>query len=365
MSRIALTPNASGTGTLTIAAPNTNTDRTLTLPDATGTVLAAPAGAVTISSSAPSNSLTVDGSGNVGIGVTPSAWTRKALQIGDAAAAYVANGSGGATVIATNMFFDGANKYATTAAAARYSVGSGNHEWYIAPSGTAGNSISFTQAMTLDANGDLAIGSTDTDSRFKVEQAGVAGLRVAFNNGSSNFYDADLNIFRSGNGTERARIDASGNLLVGTTSVSNGALLTVSGTVSASLNGRIYSLGTYNNTTASGANMHIAADGHFFRSTSSLKYKTDVQDATHGLADVMALRPVTYRGKNDGDLVFGGLIAEEVHEAGLTEFVQYAEDGSPDALAYGNMVSLCIKAIQEQQALVTALTARVAELEAK
>jgi hypothetical protein len=38
MSRIALTPNASGTGTLTIAAPNTNTDRTLTLPDASGTV---------------------------------------------------------------------------------------------------------------------------------------------------------------------------------------------------------------------------------------------------------------------------------------------------------------------------------------
>ena len=38
MSKIALSPNASGTGTLTIAAPNTNTDRTLTLPDAAGTV---------------------------------------------------------------------------------------------------------------------------------------------------------------------------------------------------------------------------------------------------------------------------------------------------------------------------------------
>jgi len=38
MSKIALTPNASGTGTLTIAAPNTSTDRTLTLPDSTGTV---------------------------------------------------------------------------------------------------------------------------------------------------------------------------------------------------------------------------------------------------------------------------------------------------------------------------------------
>ena len=43
MSRIALTPNASGTGTLTIAAPNTDTDRTLTLPDATGTILSSAA----------------------------------------------------------------------------------------------------------------------------------------------------------------------------------------------------------------------------------------------------------------------------------------------------------------------------------
>ena len=38
MSKIALTPNASGTGTFTIASPNGNTDRTLTLPDADGTV---------------------------------------------------------------------------------------------------------------------------------------------------------------------------------------------------------------------------------------------------------------------------------------------------------------------------------------
>jgi hypothetical protein len=36
MSKIALSGNASGTGTLTIAAPNTNSDRTLTLPDGSG-----------------------------------------------------------------------------------------------------------------------------------------------------------------------------------------------------------------------------------------------------------------------------------------------------------------------------------------
>ena len=39
MSKIRLTPNASGTGTVTITAPNTNTDRTFTLPDETGTVV--------------------------------------------------------------------------------------------------------------------------------------------------------------------------------------------------------------------------------------------------------------------------------------------------------------------------------------
>jgi hypothetical protein len=106
----------------------------------------------------------------------------------------------------------------------------------------------------------------------------------------------------------------------------------------------------YNNTTGGAANVNVTSAGELYRSTSSIKYKRDVQNATHGLSEVLQLRPVTYKGKNNGDTVFGGLIAEEVHEAGLTEFVQYAEDGSPDALAYGNMVSLCVKAIQELKA---------------
>jgi len=47
----------------------------------------------------------------------------------------------------------------------------------------------------------------------------------------------------------------------------------------------------------------------------------------------------------------------------LTEFVQYNTDNQPDALAYGNMVSLCIKAIQELKAENTALANRIAALE--
>jgi hypothetical protein len=96
-----------------------------------------------------------------------------------------------------------------------------------------------------------------------------------------------------------------------------------------------------------------------------LKYKTNVQNATHGLTELLTLRPVTYKGKTDGDKIFGGLIAEEVHEAGLTEFIQYAEDGTPDALAYSNMVSLCIKSIQELKAIVDAQAVEIAALKAK
>jgi hypothetical protein len=117
-------------------------------------------------------------------------------------------------------------------------------------------------------------------------------------------------------------------------------------------------------TGAATANVYVDGSGNLYRATSSLKYKTDVQDATHGLQDLLKLRSVTFKSKKESEngITFGGLIAEEVHESGLTEFVQYAEDGSPDALAYGAMVSICIKAIQELSALVTAQSATITSL---
>ena len=122
--------------------------------------------------------------------------------------------------------------------------------------------------------------------------------------------------------------------------------------------------GVYAGITSNGANVHVRTSGSVRRSTSSLRYKNTVNDATHGLTELLTLRPVTYKGNNDGDTIFGGLIAEEVHDAGLTEFVQYDDDDGPDALAYGNMVSLCIKAIQELKAELDAAKNRIATLEA-
>jgi hypothetical protein len=206
-----------------------------------------------------------------------------------------------------------------------------------------------------------------------------------------------LGIFDGTANAYRAVIDSSGNLLVGTTSLTFGERLSVksAGTSSASDGVLISnSAGTtlfrvrsdgafqtgaaavspYNNTTGSAANTFVNTDGTLLRSTSSLKYKKDIADATHGLTDLLKLRSVTYKGKNeaDGEKTFGGLIAEEVHDVGLTEFVHYSTDGSPDALNYGNMVALCVKAIQELKAIndtqdetITALTARIVAIESK
>ena len=117
----------------------------------------------------------------------------------------------------------------------------------------------------------------------------------------------------------------------------------------------------YNLTTSSAANMHVSSTGAVRRSTSSVRYKKDIADATFGLAEVLKLKPKTFKSNATGEFAdnktHAGFTAEDIHDLGLTEFVQYNEDNEPDALDYGNMVALMAKAIQELNAKVTALEA--------
>jgi hypothetical protein len=115
-------------------------------------------------------------------------------------------------------------------------------------------------------------------------------------------------------------------------------------------------------TTGAAANMGIDSAGGFYRSVSSIKYKKNVENYTKGLAEVMQIRPVFYNSINEKEdgILYAGLIAEEVHELGLTEFVQYAKDGTPDALAYQNMSALAFKAIQEMNTKISQLEQLVA-----
>ena len=127
------------------------------------------------------------------------------------------------------------------------------------------------------------------------------------------------------------------------------------------------SLSPYNLTTAAAANLVVAADYYLYRSTSSARYKKNIVDYDRGLDAVMSLRPVYYEGKGEIDegKRFAGFVAEEVYDAGLTEFVVLDEEGKPDALHYGNMNALLVSALQEALYHITILIKRVNELEKK
>jgi hypothetical protein len=107
------------------------------------------------------NLLNIDTSGNLGLGVTPSAWGSglEAFEVGNAGSALTSFGVADVRLYA-NAYYSAANRYAGTGLATLYQQAAGEHKWYTAPSGTAGNAITFTQAMTLDASGNLLVGKT-------------------------------------------------------------------------------------------------------------------------------------------------------------------------------------------------------------
>jgi hypothetical protein len=113
--------------------------------------------------------LRIDPSGNVGIGVVPSAWAGvTGLQLSSGCSL---NGSGVNAVLGANSYYDGTNwKYIVSAFSTNYYLNyanDGSHVWQIAPSGTAGDTITYTHAMTLNASGNLLVGKTSNDSNVE------------------------------------------------------------------------------------------------------------------------------------------------------------------------------------------------------
>ena len=111
--------------------------------------------------------MTIDSSGNVGVGVTPSAWQTGTPAVQLKYNSSIWSNSDNTIQINQNAYFDGSSwKYvnATSLQASNYFQYNGSHIWRTAGAGTAGNAITWTTPMTLDASGNLLVGTTTMPS---------------------------------------------------------------------------------------------------------------------------------------------------------------------------------------------------------
>jgi hypothetical protein len=113
-----------------------------------------------------------------------------------------------------------------------------------------------TERLRIDSSGNVGIGTSSPDSTLQVIAGAVAGFRVGYNNTSVNYYDADTQIFRAIDGSERIRIDSSGNVGIGTSSPTT--LLDVNADTV-----RVRAARTPASATATGANGEICWDANY------------------------------------------------------------------------------------------------------
>jgi hypothetical protein len=295
------------------------------------------------------NNFSLTRSGNLGLGVTPSAWTltsAKAIQVGPYAA-LTSNTNGGAfTDLGHNMF--GGYSYLTTNAASFYRQGGGAHQWFTAPSGTAGDAISFSQSMTLDASGNLSLGTTSAIGRLAVVgdyaffRENTAGADVYIRGYYGNANVAAIQVVSNSplafltNNAERARITSGGDFLVACTSNPsstvpgarigpngpNGVQLDLSNDITGTYEG----LARFINGNGVVGQINTSGSATTYATSSDYRLKNITGPITTSGAYIDSLNPVEGTWKADGS-TFVGLIAHEVQEASRTHVATGVKDG--------------------------------------
>ena len=272
----------------------------------------------------------VDSSGNVGVGVTPSAWASnfKAFElgrVGNAIATYTAAGGAADLYISSNVYYNGGLKYANSSqTAGLYSITGDVHAWFTAASGTAGALITdfATAKMTLDGSGNLLVGTTSaattSGSGFKVTSPVAGHFDPLVVTSSVSASHSCWDIYSTG-GTAGYRF-----------------YVTATGTVNA-------------------VNPVISA-------ISDARLKENIQDLDVGLAAILALKPRKFDWKaGKGKDIKGdrGFIAQEF-ETVFPNLIDEWKDAAPEGEApyksvRADLIPVLVKAIQELTAEVNAL----------
>jgi hypothetical protein len=278
----------------------------------------------------------------------------------------------------------------------------------------AADTIAFseggTESARFDSSGNLGIGTTSPTSKLDVSgeiktlndtaSTGVIIKRTGGVNangavnfvGSDDAVDASVRmatdvanalVFTAGGATERMRIDSSGNLLVNTTSQLNNAKISgfnsnnvfaavcsigASGYYNLSQNNNGFVFYAESGTNTFRGSVSYNGTGLSYNSASDYRLKNVVGPIQNALETVMLLKPCKFTWKENNELDTG-FIAHE-----LQEHFPKAVSGEKDAVdADGNpiyqgidtsfLVATLTAAIQEQQAMITSLTARITALE--
>ena len=274
------------------------------------------------------NVMTLDSTGNVGISVTPSAWNAgyKAIELGSNVGSFSA--TTGIFDSALNAYFNTSSQwiYKTTAAATLYRQQAGQHQWFNAASGTAGNAITFTQPMTLDASGNLLIGTTTNTNSSRVFARGTASSSaLALQGATGDVALAQLTVGKFDNNTTTSQVF-----------------------VRFTINDNSGGSGQIN---ANGASQ--AAFGSF----SDSRLKDNIVSLPSQLANILSLRPVEFDYK-DGSGHQIGFVAQEMQEVYSDAVGE--QNGFLTVTGWSKTEARLVSAIKELAAKVQALETKLA-----
>lgn len=191
--------------------------------------------------------------------------------------------------------------------------------------------------------------------------------------------DINIPLIFGTNASERARIDATGNFLIGTTVVgpgynnsSTGACVQGDGTAYFSKSGNITTVINNNGSGQALTNYHYqggfvgqvvlnGTTGVLYQTASDYRLKENVKPMQNALASVSELKPVTYTWKADGS-ESQGFIAHEIQQV-VPDAVSGVKDGEQmQSVDYGRITPLLAAAIQELKAELDAVKAELAAL---